>query len=325
MRFLTLFLIITFLMPQMALAKGSVNVGDIIPHSLTLKDQKGKTQSFSNLSGEKGLVLAFVRSVEWCPYCQKQVIELDKNKQKFNDLGYNVATVSYDPIEQMSKFVTTNKPSITLLSDPSSESIRAFGILNENSAKGTMSYGIPYPGVYIIDNNKKVQAKFFEEGYQNRPSARKLLVKIESLNAPVVEPMTMESMGTDPIDPNQAFVEIPQEALLPIIEGNVETAPALMEETEATGVPESIVPPTTPAIEAPVNVEPIEIQPIIPDASKNKIMPADETVIEVNPMGDSTQEEMIIDNNDTFLNDGFNRIPDPIVPDATVENPADVM
>lgn len=322
--FISAFLFVT-LFPSFAYAKGSVKVGDTIPHSLQLKDQNGKQRSFSDLSGKNGLVLAFLRSVEWCPYCQEQVIELNKNKQKFQDLGYNVATVSYDKVEHMTKFVTKNKPSITLLSDPASDSIRAFGILNENSAKGTMSYGIPYPGVYVIDDNKIVQAKFFEEGYKNRSSSRSLLVKIEELNAPAVEPMTMESMGTDPIDPSEAFVEIPQEELPPLIEGNVETTAPVMYLEEATVTPEPIIAPATYVIEAPVNAEPIMIKPTDVNGTDDAIIPAEETVIEVNPMGDEMQKEMIIENMDMPIADDFGQMPDSIVPDATAENPADVM
>lgn len=222
-RLFTLFLsalLITMAVPSLADAKGTVKVGDTIPHDLNLKDQNGKQHSFSDLTGKNGMVLAFVRSVEWCPYCQKQVIELDKNKKKFNDLGYSVVTLSYDQAKQMEKFVTTNNPSITLLSDPRSEAIRAFGIMNDASAKGTMSYGIPHPGVYVIDDNKKVQAKFFEEGYQNRPTVRSILVKIEEMNKPPVPEMTMETMGTDPIPVDDAYIEIPQEELPPLIDEN---------------------------------------------------------------------------------------------------------
>jgi peroxiredoxin len=217
--------------PSLSHAKGSVNVGDTIPHDLSLQDYDEKMRSFSDLTGSKGLVLVFVRSANWCPYCQKQLIELDESTERFKEWGYNVVSVSYDTPGDMQRFVTTQKPKLTLLSDPRSKSIRAFGILNEEVAKGTRSYGVPYPGVYIVDKNKKVQATFFKEGYKDRPATRDILAKIEQLNPPEVPEMTMEEMGTDPIDPENAYVEIPQEELPPLIESNVgdevptETAP----------------------------------------------------------------------------------------------------
>lgn len=201
-----------------ALAKGSVKVGDTIPHNLALKDQNGKTRSFSDLTGPKGLVLVFVRSAEWCPYCQKQLIEIDKNRKDFNDAGYNIVSVSYDPVEQLEKFKTKNNPKITLLSDPASESIRAFGILNIANAKGTFSYGIPYPGVYIVSNDKKVQAKFFEEDYKERPSIKELLDEIKKINAPP-EPVyeSLDNMGSDPIVPGEDVIDIPEKITDPVV------------------------------------------------------------------------------------------------------------
>lgn len=217
-----------FVSAKDGLAKGSVKVGDTIPHELNLKDSSGKLRSFSDLRGKKGLVLVFVRSAEWCPFCQKQLIDMNKNENKFNDAGYSVVSVSYDPVDKLQKFSRKNNTKITLLSDPASDSIRAFGILNKANAKGTFSYGIPHPGVYIVSKDKKVQAKFFKAGYQDRPSVDGLLAEIKKLNpppAPVYE--SLDNMGQDPIDPEDSVIEIPEKIIDPIIIEEGAEAPAL--------------------------------------------------------------------------------------------------
>lgn len=214
-----------------AFAKGSVNVGNVIPHNLNLEDQSGKTRSFSDIVGKKGVVLVFVRSAEWCPFCQKQLIELDESSKRFEELGYPVVSVSYDTKDALNKFVTKNKPNITMLSDPRSEAIRAFGILNEEVAKGTRSYGIPHPGVYIVGKDKKVQAKFFKDGFKNRPSAREILLKIEALNPnpkpkkPYVPVNNLEGLGQDPIIPGDDVIEVPSKIEDDILSPNGSTAP----------------------------------------------------------------------------------------------------
>ncbi len=261
-RFFLLFITIICFSPTTSHAYGDIKVGDTIPHDLTLTDQNGKEQSFKNLTGDKGIVLMFVRSVDWCPYCQKQLLEMNKNAKKFSDWGYTLVSVSYDRVQDFEKFVTNNKPDITLLSDPSSESIRAFGILNDRIAKGTRSYGVPFPGVYVVDKDKKVQAKFFNDGFQDRASARQILVKIEQLNPPEIPPMTMETMGTDPIPLDDAFVEIPQGELPPLIGEDIDVVEQTIQdvETEAEQLekqPEfEIVPPTIPEIPAPIMDDP---------------------------------------------------------------------
>ena len=50
--------------------------------------------------------------------------------------------------------------SYPLLSDPDSEVIRAFGILNTNYAPDHESYGLPFPGMFIIDENGMDPSRF---------------------------------------------------------------------------------------------------------------------------------------------------------------------
>ncbi len=264
--FLILFaFVLAFSIPSPSFAKDDVKVGDAIPHDLNAKDQTGKMRSFADLKGSKGMTLVFIRSVEWCPFCQKQLLELNKNAKKFSDAGYPVVSVSYDGLKQIEKFVTKNKPTITLLSDPASDIIRAFGILNEASAKGTMSYGIPHPGVYIVSKDKKVQAKFFKKGYKDRPSVNELLAEIKKLNPPPAPNyLTLDEMGSDPIIEGEDVIEIPEKILEPVklpneqpaeiqgglkaLEGSVSDVPAAVEKK----IPEVIAPKTiAPEIKLP--------------------------------------------------------------------------
>jgi hypothetical protein len=57
-----------------------------------------------------------------------------------------------------------------------SEVIRQYGILNERVAPGdALLYGIPYPGVYVTDEDGVVVAKFFHDSYKKRDSAQILI------------------------------------------------------------------------------------------------------------------------------------------------------
>jgi hypothetical protein len=59
-----------------------------------------------------------------------------------------------------------------LLSDIDSAVIRQFGILNEQVTRNdAMLYGIPYPGVYVTNEQGEVIAKFFHDSYKKRDSA----------------------------------------------------------------------------------------------------------------------------------------------------------
>jgi AhpC/TSA family/Disulphide bond corrector protein DsbC len=64
-----------------------------------------------------------------------------------------------------------------LLSDPDSKVIRAYNILNETTKPGTPTYGIPYPGVYVVDSHGRVVSKYFEDDYKERVSTADILAR----------------------------------------------------------------------------------------------------------------------------------------------------
>ncbi|MBX2833865.1 MAG: peroxiredoxin family protein [Micavibrio sp.] len=157
----------------------AADIGKTIPHTLEIPNHNDEKQSFENLKGEKGLVLVFVRSVDWCPYCQKQLIELNPHMKDINDQGYNLAALSYDTIEKQNSFAEKNDIDFTLLSDQNSEVIKAFNILNTDIEPKTSYYGVPHPTIYIIDNEGTIQAVLAEDGYKARPSIEAIMNAIE--------------------------------------------------------------------------------------------------------------------------------------------------
>ena len=163
-------------------AYADANIGSEIPHALELEDQHGNYQNFEALKGKKGLVLFFVRSAEWCPYCQKQLVEINTNADQITALGYNIVSVSYDEIQKLNKFTKKHEIKYPMLSDPQSEAIKSFGILNERMKEGTRHYGIPNPTIYIINKDKKIQTILSEDGYKSRPPTSKIIEEIKKLD-----------------------------------------------------------------------------------------------------------------------------------------------
>ncbi len=86
--------------------------------------------------------------------------------------------MSYDSPEQLQTFANEYDVTYNLLSDDDSAVIREFGILNtlispddSEQAAGRSFYGIPFPGVYVTDENGVVTEKFFHRHYATRESA----------------------------------------------------------------------------------------------------------------------------------------------------------
>lgn len=91
--------------------------------------------------------------------------------------GFGVAAISYDSVGVLKNFTDRQHITYPLLSDPDSKIIRAFEILNETVQPGTPAYGIPYPGVYIVDTRGHVVSKYFEDDYKDRVSTADILAR----------------------------------------------------------------------------------------------------------------------------------------------------
>ena len=156
-------------------------IGSKIPHDLTAPDQEGVEQSFNTLTGEKGAVLVFFRSAKWCPFCQKQLIQMQAAQADIKARGYKLIAISYDTVPQLAQFAGKRKIGYTLLSDQGSRIIDAFGIRNDTYASDHYAYGVPYPLILVVDSAGLVRAKLWEESYRDRPETVVILEAIDGL------------------------------------------------------------------------------------------------------------------------------------------------
>lgn len=102
---------------------------------------------------------------------------------EFNEAGVAVVASTYDAVEQNSKFKSSEELTYTLLSDQMAQTVRSLGILNESYEEGSFAYGVPHPGVILVDSAGKVVLKRAEEKYSDRPSMDELLEDVKEFVA----------------------------------------------------------------------------------------------------------------------------------------------
>ena len=96
--------------------------------------------------------------------------------EKFEANGIKLYALSYDDQETLEEFGSHHQIPYTLLSDIDSAVIKQFGLLNtEVSKSDAFLYGIPFPGVYVCDENGVVVSKFFHDSYKKRESPETLI------------------------------------------------------------------------------------------------------------------------------------------------------
>jgi peroxiredoxin len=149
-------------------------VGARIP-TLAATDSTGQPRTLDNLVGRKGLVLVFFRSARWCPFCQRQLLDLRNVQADLEKRGYVLAAISYDQPDQLAAFAKKWEIRYVLLSDPKSAMIDAFNIRDPQYPPGSFAFGVPKPAIFVVDRHGMVRAKVAREGYEIRPSDAEIL------------------------------------------------------------------------------------------------------------------------------------------------------
>lgn len=104
-------------------------------------------------------------------------MQLQQSLDEYKKRGLGVAAISYDIREILQDFAERAKITYPLLSDDNSATIRAFGILNNQVPSNSPQYGIPNPGMYIVDANGKIVSRFFEQDYRERFTPDTILIR----------------------------------------------------------------------------------------------------------------------------------------------------
>jgi peroxiredoxin len=156
-------------------------VGMHAPDIGTPPDQTGKARALGDLMGKNGLVLLFFRSAEWCPYCQRQLMDVNDGLAEITKRGYKVAALSYDKPEILAAFTEKRSIAYTLLSDPTSAVIDRYKLRDPQYPVGNRAYGVPRPIIFILDTKGMIRAKLFEETYKTRPPVSAVVEKLDQM------------------------------------------------------------------------------------------------------------------------------------------------
>ncbi|MEZ5946453.1 MAG: peroxiredoxin family protein [Hyphomonas sp.] len=168
---------------RVAAAAEEMRVGPVVGEAAPMVSLVGPDGSVSlaDLAGEKGTVVAFFRSADWCPFCQKQLVELEDAAAPLADSGWTLIGVSYDAPETLAAFKAGKGLSYGLYADPGSMAIDAFHLRNHGVTAGSRFDGIPHPAIIFVAADGTVKAVLREDGYKARPSVESVLAMAGAL------------------------------------------------------------------------------------------------------------------------------------------------
>ena len=133
-----------------------LNVGDKAP-ALLLEDQNGETVSLEHFKGKKVLIWFFPKAST--PGWTVQGQGLRDEFQNFQDNNVEIFGVSADSVKAQKSFCDKQEFPFSLLSDPSKETIKAYGAWGPKKFMGREYEGI-YRYSYLIDENGIVERTY---------------------------------------------------------------------------------------------------------------------------------------------------------------------
>jgi peroxiredoxin len=142
-----------------------ITIGQRAP-SFTLKDQNNREVSLDALLKKGPVAVVFIRSVEWCVYCQLQTIQLQRNLKEIETGGGQVVVITYDAPQKVKRFASRQKIAFPILSDPGSKTIDAYAM---RSIQGTGDQaGASQHGTFIVDQSGIVRAKPYLTSFEEK-------------------------------------------------------------------------------------------------------------------------------------------------------------
>ena len=163
--------------------------------SFTATDNSGKTLSLAKLlKSHKAVVLFFYRG-QWCPYCNKQIKELQDSLQLLTGKGAYVVGVTPETNENISKTIDKTHASFSIIQDKNYSIMKAYDVnytvddalfgklkgygIDLEKNNGNKDHVLPVPATYVIDRSGKIIYVHFDKDYTRRASVSSLLAAMQ--------------------------------------------------------------------------------------------------------------------------------------------------
>ena len=116
-----------------------LDTGDTAP-DFALSNDRGETVSLKDFAGSRVIVYFYPRANT--PGCTTEACDFTENFSQFDDAGVKVLGISPDKPEALAKFRADHDLSVELLSDPSKETLEAYGAFGEKKNYGKVVQGV---------------------------------------------------------------------------------------------------------------------------------------------------------------------------------------
>lgn len=129
-----------------------LSIGDRAPE-FALQDKNGETVTLSSLRGKR--VVLYFYPKDNTPGCTRQACAFAGLYGEFQKRGVEVVGISRDSVTSHGRFAEKHSLPFLLLSDPTLETIRAYGVWQEKKLYGKLSFGVVRT-TFLIDEEGRI-------------------------------------------------------------------------------------------------------------------------------------------------------------------------
>lgn len=175
------------------MAQSGLKKGENAPE-FAAADNSGKNLDLKALlKSHKAVVLFFYRG-QWCPYCNKQIKQLQDSLQLLTSKGAYVIGVTPETGDNINKTVDKTHASFSIIQDNGYKIMKAYQVnyvvddvmlgklknygVDIEKNNGNIDHVLPVPATYVINSNGKIVYVHFDKDYTKRASVSSLLDSI---------------------------------------------------------------------------------------------------------------------------------------------------
>ena len=163
-------------------------LGDQVP-DFQLPNVKGEMHSLKDYTKNGKVILSFFRG-GWCPYCYLELRAFQKLQPLFKKYGAQVVAVSSERPDYCLNTMERNGLQFDVLSDKGNKVAQSYNLvyksqsdvdlwgelgLNQAISNGDISYELPVPATYIIDEWMTVRYVYANPDYRKRARPQEIL------------------------------------------------------------------------------------------------------------------------------------------------------
>lgn len=172
---------LTVVDPPRAEATAGPRLGARLPEGLMLLSSDGGEVSLDEIAGERGVVVLFTRSADWCPRCRDDLASFGQLEDEIAARGYRLAGVTIDSPGALAAYAERDKIGYPLLADENSALVDALSLRDPRFADSRFVPGAPRVSAIVIDRDARVRAVVMSPGHGERPSDYRILAALDSL------------------------------------------------------------------------------------------------------------------------------------------------